>query len=98
MTGRCAGTFGARAYLAYNILFPGPEPMLCAVRCELTYDVTTTTDLILNIEAQRSGRQHILNEHFSMSPQTATAIHEMPGKRQSLSACPAGAGSARHPL
>ncbi len=52
--------------------------MLCAVRCELTYDVTTTTDLILNIEAQRSGRQHILNEHFSMSPQTATAIHEMP--------------------
>jgi hypothetical protein len=52
--------------------------MQCAVRCELIYDVTAPTDLILNIEAQRSERQHVLDEYFSISPEIANSVHEMP--------------------
>lgn len=48
------------------------------LRCELQYEIATVTTLILNVEAQRSGRQRILNEVFTISPQVQGEQYEVP--------------------
>ena len=48
------------------------------LRCELQYEIATVTTLILNVEAQRSGRQRILNEAFTISPQVQGEQYEVP--------------------
>lgn len=47
------------------------------IRCELQYEIASTTTLILNVEAQRGGRQRILGEAFTISPQVPTEAHEV---------------------
>lgn len=41
--------------------------MRFSVGCEIQYDVAEATTLILNVEAQRSDRQSVLDEQFSIS-------------------------------
>lgn len=48
------------------------------LRCELQYDIATPTTLILNVEAQRGGRQRILGEAFTIEPQVQSEEHEVP--------------------
>ena len=48
------------------------------LRCELQYEIATPTTLILNIEAQRGGRQRILGEAFTIEPQVQSEEHEVP--------------------
>jgi len=48
------------------------------LRCELQYEIATPTTLILNVEAQRIGRQRILNEAFTISPQVQDEQYEVP--------------------
>lgn len=47
------------------------------LRCELQYEIASTTTLILNVEAQRGGRQRILGEAFTVSPQIESEAHEV---------------------
>ena len=47
------------------------------IRCELQYEIASATTLILNVEAQRGGRQRILGEAFTISPQVPTEAHEV---------------------
>ena len=48
------------------------------LRCELQYEIATPTTLILNIEAQRGGRQRILGEAFTIEPQVSSEEYEVP--------------------
>ena len=48
------------------------------IRCELQYEIASSTTMILNVEAQRGGRQRILGEAFTISPQVPTQEHEVP--------------------
>ncbi len=48
------------------------------LRCELQYDIATPTTVILNVEAQRGGRQRILGEAFTIEPQVQSEEYEVP--------------------
>lgn len=48
------------------------------LRCELQYDIATPTTVILNVEAQRGGRQRILGEAFTVEPQVQSEEYEVP--------------------
>jgi transglutaminase-like putative cysteine protease len=48
------------------------------IDCELVYDAMANTTLILNIEAQRSGRQRVLSEALTLPPGIAGDSHEVP--------------------
>jgi len=39
-----------------------------SVGCEIGYDVTEAATLIFNIEAMRGGRQRVLNEQLTITP------------------------------
>jgi transglutaminase-like putative cysteine protease len=52
--------------------------MRFSIDCELDYDVTTDSTLILNIEAQRTGGQRILSESMVLPPGIAGDAHEVP--------------------
>lgn len=52
--------------------------MRCSINCELTYEVTAETTLILNIEAQRGGGQRILRESLTLPQGAASDAHEVP--------------------
>ena len=48
------------------------------LRCELQYDIASPTTVILNVEAQRGGRQRILGEAFTIEPQVQSEEYEVP--------------------
>ena len=48
------------------------------LRCEMQYEIASPTTLILNVEAQRGGRQRVLNEAFTLSPQAQNEQYEVP--------------------
>jgi transglutaminase-like putative cysteine protease len=52
--------------------------MRFSIDCELNYDVTTETTLILNIEAQRGGGQRIVAETLSLPEGIPSEAHEVP--------------------
>jgi transglutaminase-like putative cysteine protease len=47
------------------------------LRSELQYEIASLTTLILNIEAQRTDRQRILSEVFTVSPEVPVDAHEV---------------------
>ena len=52
--------------------------MRFSIECELNYDVTAETTLILNIEAQRGGQQRIRLEALDLPGALASEAHEVP--------------------
>ena len=45
--------------------------MRFSVGCEIGYEVTEAATLIFNIEAMRGGRQRVLNEQLTITPNLA---------------------------
>jgi transglutaminase-like putative cysteine protease len=56
----------------------GKQAMRFSIDCELNYEADTETTLILNIEAQRGGRQSILNETLILPEGVAGEAYEVP--------------------
>ena len=52
--------------------------MRFSISSQLDYDVAEETTLILNIEAQRGGRQRVLSESLILPPGIVTDAHEVP--------------------
>jgi transglutaminase-like putative cysteine protease len=52
--------------------------MRFSIDCQLDYEVAAQTTLILNIEAQRAGRQKLLAESLVLPPGIASDAHEVP--------------------
>ena len=50
--------------------------MRFSVGCQLPYRVITPTTMILNLEPLRGEQQHIVNEHFTVTPFIATEPHQ----------------------
>jgi transglutaminase-like putative cysteine protease len=49
--------------------------MLFSLGCELNYQVTATTTLILNVEAQSGEQQQVQRQSFRITPQIADEVH-----------------------
>lgn len=67
--------------------------MKLTVNCNLEYEVSAATTLILNIEAQRNAGQNVVSEEFSAAGNLATETHVVPetGNRYRRMVLPVGA-------
>lgn len=65
------------------------------IDCQLQYEVSAETTLILNIEAQRDDRQRILRESLELPPDITSEAHVVPetGNRYRRMILPAGTHS-----